>query len=226
MDNIKTITATPISRELAIRVVQNAMPAMLDEICSMAENEKTTLSKVQNCFARHARRIVWGDMFRVDDLSYAAVINGSMEDFRKKINFVNSYLNTMRPENYGQLFIFNSVYKAGYDSVKASGVAESFTKDAAVCFDDPMLKPFFVSGCLNYMRTLIKDHQAGKFEVNTMIRDGKPSTTRLQLEPVSKVMNTQQVPASPCANFRPITSSRPVSCPVQHNTSAISAPAL
>ena len=76
---------------------------------------------------------------------------------------------------------------------------------------------------MNAMKTLIKNHEAGKFEVNTMIRDkGKHTASKLPLEPVNKTITTLAQPQMPsCANYCPVTTHA-----AKMPTNAVSAPAM
>lgn len=220
---IREVSTAPLTREEATRMVDAVNRKIIDELCRLPSDTKTNLHKISNLFSRNARAYLWADLFKCTGVSYADIMNGTMDDFRTHINQVNSYLNSLRPLKYGSLFIFNSVYKAGYESIKASGTVEQFVRDPDVCFNDAMLKPFFVAGCMNAMKTLIKNHEAGKFEVNTMIRDkGKHTASKLPLEPVSKTIPTLAQPQMPsCANYCPVTTHA-----AKMPTNAVSAPTM
>ena len=219
---IREISTAPITREEATRMVETVNHKIIDELCNLPADVNTNLHKITNLFSKSARAYLWADLFKCTNVSYANIMNGTMDDFRAHINRVNSYLNSLRPLKYGHLFIFNSVYKAGYESIKASGITERFERDPDMCFNDAMLKPFFVAGCMSMMKTLIKNHEAGRFEVNTMIRDkGQATASKLPLEPVSKTiptLNQHQMPA--CANYRPATHA------AKMPTNAVSAPTM
>lgn len=208
---VREITSAPVSREVAITMVESVSRKMVNELNRLPSGTNTNLHKITNLFTKNCRAQLWSNVYKAGNVTYADIMNGTMEDLRTYITNVNSYLNSLRPQKVGALFIVNSVYKGGYDSIKASGAVEEFERNPDACFNDAMLKPFFVAGCMNTMKALVKDHEAGKFEVNTTIRDkGQPSMSKLPLEPVSKTIPELKIPVEPtCANYRPVSYSTP-----------------
>ena len=75
------------------------------------------------------------------------------------------------------------------------------------CFNDAMLKPFFVAGCMSEIRSLVKDYEARTSKTDT-VTSNKPQPTLSKLPPESTTktvpaITQPQMPA--CANYCPVT---------------------
>ena len=213
----------PLSREEATRMVDTISHKVIDDLCRMPTNTSTNLYSITSLFSRSARAYISADLYHCTNITYADIMNGTMDDFRVYIGHVNSYVNRLLNGSYGSVSIYRAVYKGGYDSIKASGIVGWFTRKPDACFDNAMLKPFFVAGCLNTIRSLVKDYEVRTNKTDTMARN-KPQPTLSTLPPESTAKTTPAItqPQMPsCANYCPVTTHA-----AKMPTNAVSAPTM
>lgn len=222
--NIARTTAfTPLNREEATRMVNTVSHKIIDDLCHQPANTSTNLDTIATMFCQKAVTHISADLYRCTNMTYMDIMNGTMDDFRVYIGHVNSYVNRLLDWSYGSVSIYRAVYKGGYDSIKASGIVGWFTRKPDACFDNAMLKPFFVAGCLNAMKIMVKDYEASTSKTDTMTRNKpQPTLSTLPPEPTAKTTPAITRPQTPsCANYCPVTTHA-----AKMPTNAVSAPTM
>ena len=213
----------PLTREEATRMVDTISHKVIDDLCRMPTDTSTNLYSITSLFSKSARAYISADLYRCTNMTYTDIMNGTMDDFRVYIGHVNSYVNRLLDWSYGSVSIYRAVYKGGYDSIKASGIVGWFTRKPDACFDNAMLKPFFVAGCLNAMKIMVKDYEARTNKTGTVTRNKpQPTLSTLPTEPTAKTTPAITQPQMPsCANYCPVTTHA-----AKMPTNAVSAPTM
>lgn len=213
----------PLTREEATRMVDTISHKVIDDLCRMPTNTSTNLYSITSLFSKSARAYISADLYRCTNMTYADIMNGTMDDFRVYIGHVNNYVNRLLNWRYGSVSIYKAVYKGGYDSIKASGIVGRFTRKPDECFNDAMLKPFFVAGCMSTIRSLVKDYEARTSKTDTVAcNKNQPTLSTLPPEPTAKTTPAITQPQMPsCANYCPVTTHA-----AKMPTNAVSAPTM
>ena len=221
--NIARTTAfAPLNREEATRMVNTVSHKIIDDLCHQPDNTNTNLDTIATMFCQKAVAHISADLYCCTNMTYTDIMNGTMDDFRVYIGHVNSYVNRLLNWRYGSVSIYKAVYKGGYDSIKASGIVGRFARKPDECFNDAMLKPFFVAGCMSAIRSLVKDYEARTNKTDTVTLNKPQSTlSKLPPEPTAKTAPAITQPQMPaCANYRPATHAATMP------TNAVSAPTM
>lgn len=171
----RTTASIPLNREEATRMVNTVSHKIIDVLCHQTANTSINLDTIATMFCQKAVTYISADLYRCTNMTYADIMNGTMDDFRVYIGHVNNYVNRLLNWRYGSVSIYKAVYKGGYDSIKASGIVGRFTRKPDECFNDAMLKPFFVAGCMNEIRSLVKDYEARTSKTDTVACNKKPA---------------------------------------------------
>lgn len=218
----RTTAGTPLNREEATRVVNTVSHKIIDVLCHQPANTSTNLDTIATMFCQKAVAYISADLYRCTNMTYTDIMNGTMDDFRVYIGHVNNYVNRLLNWRYGSVSIYRAVYKGGYDSIKASGIVGRFTRKPDECFNDVMLKPFFVAGCMSAIRSLVKDYETRMNKTGTVTLNKPQSTlSKLPPEPTAKTAPAIPQPQMPaCANYRPATHAATMP------TNAVSAPTM
>ena len=219
----RTAAGTPLNREEATRMVNTVSHKIIDVLCHQTANTSINLDTIATMFCQKAVTYISADLYRCTNMTYTDIMNGTMDDFRVYIGHVNSYVNRLLNWRYGSVSIYKAVYKGGYDSIKASGIVGRFTRKPDECFNDAMLKPFFVAGCMSAIRSLVKDYEARTSKTDAVARNKNQSTlSKLPLEPTTKTTPAITQPQMPsCANYCPVTTHA-----AKMPTNAVSAPTM
>lgn len=203
----RTTAGAPLNREEATRVVNTVSHKIIDVLCHQPANTSTNLDTIATMFCQKAVAYILADLYRCTNMTYTDIMNGTMDDFRVYIGHVNNYVNRLLNWRYGSVSIYRDVYKGGYDSIKASGIVGRFTRKPDECFNDAMLKPFFVAGCMSEIRSLVKDYEARTSKTDTVAcNKNQPTLSTLPPESTTKTAPAITQPQMPsCANYCPVT---------------------
>lgn len=219
----RTTASVPLNREEATRMVNTVSHKIIDVLCHQTANTSINLDTIATMFCQKAVTYISADLYRCTNMTYADIMNGTMDDFRVYIGHVNNYVNRLLNWRYGSVSIYKAVYKGGYDSIKASGIVGRFTRKPDECFNDAMLKPFFVAGCMNEIRSLVKDYEARTSKTDTVAcNKNQPTLSTLPPESTTKTASAITQPQMPsCANYCPVTTHA-----AKMPTNAVSAPTM
>ncbi len=213
----------PLTREEATRMVDTISHKVIDDLCHQPANTSTNLDTIATMFCQKAVAHISADLYRCTNMTYMDIMNGTIDDFRVYIGHVNSYVNRLLNWRNGSVSIYRAVYSGGYASIKASGIVQHFTRKPDECFNDTMLKPFFVAGCMSTIKSLVKDYEARAKKTDAVFRN-KPQPSLSTLPPESTTKTTPAItqPQMPsCANYCPVTTHA-----AKMPTNAVSAPTM
>ena len=219
----RTAAFTPLTHEEAARMVDTVSQKIIDDLYHWPAKTNTNLDMIATIFCQKAVTHISANLYRCTNMTYADIMNGTMDDFRVYIGHVNSYVNRLLNWRNGSVSIYRAVYSGGYASIKASGIVQHFTRKPDECFNDTMLKPFFVAGCMSTIKSLVKDYEARAKKTDTVARNKpKPTLSTLPTEPTAKTTPAITQPQMPsCANYCPVTT-HAATMP----TKAVSAPTM
>lgn len=218
------ITYAPLTYEEAANMVDAVSNKVIETIQTKPASSTINLNTITTIFQREARNHLLANSFKNEKVTYADIMNGTMDDFRIYIGHVNTYVNSllMRKIGCGTVSIYKAVYSGGYEAIKASGIVDRFGHKPDECFNDVLLKPFFVAGCMNAIKAEVKKYELRKLRLESMYGTAdEPATPKMAPDTTTKTIPALAQPQMPpCANYRPATHAATTP------TKAVSAPAM
>ena len=222
------IETSTISRDEALTIVQSATDKALQRIEELSPAARISPRRICETFRKDIYTDVAITIVNIDDVTYEDLMNGSLANLRSYVHAATNLINTMRDKTVGRRNLSKPAYNAGFELIDRMGISKyPYYHSADVCFNNATMKPFFVAGCMSYIKKTVADHRAGKIEKN-LTRSVNPDrpykSDRLTVRP--NPMGTMMAP-EPAPSGKPERiPARPVSCPAKPSATTASAPTV